>query len=1106
MAGRLTLEMGADCSAWRNLLTHLSPANAHGSWRRQALLALTRTEAKRETLEKCRVELLADGAALFNELCTAITAVETQATVDVLELSGEAKSELSRSFRINMTGSALLMLLWVKDHVAEIPVEAIESVAGLVEIQFPILKRFSELARPVAGMLFGWLRQLDVHSAAVTIPGGRSNSRSSSDSHGRIVDKLRMMSLLLSEFAADQLKAYLTDLAEERTDYKVKDIRQFSKVIAPVAPTELIDLVLASLVPRRDRGVRPKTLRERALSHRDSDYIPPSPAQPPFLDLLESAPAEGLRLIRTLVAEAVEYYAGGKAPEENGFTLIFETGPRFFPWTNSFFWSRDQLHEYSAASGLKALEAWSHKRLDDGATVADVLADILGPEGGCAAYLLVAIDVLLSHFTVSRDALAPFIASPAILAIDHSRRSRDMIGGGIERLSVGDEPTGKVKLADLADKPSRGVALIDTVHTFLRDDPVANQLRVQLGDAVAKLEPFEEQSTWVDERFIGRFANEMLHRSNWIDRDDGKIEFRPSAKLAAHLALMAKKHAASIGSIDTEARINLAIEGGDHATAETALQAVDYANCDLPDGTDTDYLKSRSTRLIATALLVARDGDDALLDAHEAWVREVVAIGLSEEAERFGADKQIRFNRPAMAALALVHLWIRKRSIADRNLLVSLAARHDRAAVLAFGKAISNILEVEPKLLKATMRAAYSAVTWRWHDYEEDEALQEAFETGRDAATATAVAAEIAWLDGGEEPNWPVWPEEKPVVRMGVRMRAPGPVTRNEFDADADLEDAVGTTRSTIHVDSRAAAQWLKVVGDAPKGSVGWVEDVVDVYGTWTGRINGLGLPVETDIGNEPSDWNGEFYVLVATKLFDAPPATFGEELRQIIDLPDSAFCDIAPIVLRAADAVYFNDAARTPSPLVDLRTKLAERLQALGRWKHVYDPGRSSIDLEISDIVATTLFNVHNPFGGSFCYIPPTLISRIDPILAAIRPLMVGGPTTFVALCTMNVLLVAPSARHLDFLLDAVEAWFGRTDAASLWLATGIGGQVIEWFDAAILEDPSLLTPAHPARSRIDSVLGKMVSVGIAEAHELELRVEAGALPQAADSVVTRG
>lgn len=1105
-AGRLTLEMGIDCGAWKELLANLSPANAHGSWRCQALLALIRTEASRETLEEYSAALLADGAALFNELCVAMTAVETQAAVDVLTLADGAKAELSRSHRINTTGSAFLALLWVEDHIAEIPMEAIGSVAGLVEIQLPFLKSFPRLAKPVTEMLFGWLRQLDVRSATVTIPGGRGNSRSSNDAYARMIDKLRMMSLMLGEFAADQLKAYLTELTAERADYKVKDIRLFSQVVAPVAPAELVDLMIASLVVRRDRGRRTQTSRDRVLSHADSDYLPPSPAQPPFLDLLESAPSEGLRLIRTLVSEAVDYYAKGKAPGEKGFTLVLDTGLRFFPWTNSFFWSREQSNEYSAASGLKALEAWSHKRLDDGEPVADVLADILGPEGSCAAYLLVAIDVLLSHFAVSRDALAPFIANPEILAIDQSRRSHDMLGGITESLSVGNEPTGKVRLADLAAKPSRSVSLMDAVTAYLRDDPVADRLRQQIGDAVGKLETFEDHSTWDDERFVGRFVNEMLQRSNWVDRDDGNIEFRASAELAVHMASVGKRYAKSVDSIDTESRISLAIEGGEYATAETARRAIDYAKGELPDGNDNDYLRSRSTRLVATALLVVRDGDDTLLALHEKWIRQVIDIGLREEADRYGGSKLIQFNRPAMAALALIHLWIRKRSRADRDALIGLGIRRDRAAVPACAKAVTAILEVEPRLLKAVMRAAYSSLAWRWHDHREDKALQQAFEAERDVSAAAAVAAEIAWLDGAGEPKWPSWPEEPPVIRPGMRILVSGPVTPEEFDADAELEAAAATSRSAIHVDSRAAAQWLKVVGTAPKGSVGWVQEIVDIYGNWTSRINGLGRPVDDEIGNEPSDWNGEFYVLVGTRLLDAPQAVFEDDLKQITDLPDNAFCDIAPIVLQAADAGYFNSPMRAPSTLVDLRVKLTERLKALRRWEHVHDPGRSSVDLEIADVVAKTFFNIHNPFSRTYCYIPLVLIDRVDPLLAVIRPLMGGGPTAFVALCTMNLLLVAPRVRHLDFLLDAVEAWFGRTDEASLWLATGIGGQVVKWFDAAISEDPTLLIPAHPSRDRIDGVLGNLVRIGVAEAHEMEQRVEAAAANPQTVSVKSQG
>lgn len=40
----------------------------------------------------------------------------------------------------------------------------------------------------------------------------------------------------------------------------------------------------------------------------------------------------------------------------------------------------------------------------------------------------------------------------------------------------------------------------------------------------------------------------------------------------------------------------------------------------------------------------------------------------------------------------------------------------------------------------------------------------------------------------------------------------------------------------------------------------------------------------------------------------------------------------------------------------------------------------------------------------------------------------------------------------------------------------------------------PTLLAPAHPARSRIDRVFGELVSFGVAEVHEIEKKVEAAA------------
>ena len=104
------------------------------------------------------------------------------------------------------------------------------------------------LAEQTAALLFGWLRQLDVRDATITIPGERNLFRSVTEARRAAVDKLRLIALILGEFVADDLKAYLTAISGERDSYKFKELRTFSKVIAPVAPAELAALILASLI------------------------------------------------------------------------------------------------------------------------------------------------------------------------------------------------------------------------------------------------------------------------------------------------------------------------------------------------------------------------------------------------------------------------------------------------------------------------------------------------------------------------------------------------------------------------------------------------------------------------------------------------------------------------------------------------------------------------------------------------------------------------------------------------------------------------------------------------------------------------------------------
>jgi len=1095
-SARFALETCEDCRGWIQLLELLSVSGAHGSWRRQAILALSRSEAGYELLEKCSAGLLANDGALLVELCTTIAAVETVATADLLVMSDGTRVDLPRSYRTDVAGSSLKVMRWVVAHASEISMAGIGAVVELVKIQIPLHEHLPLFARQSAVILFGWLRQLDVDDADVTIPDERNLGRAASDWRSRMIEQLRLIALLLGKFAPHELKAYLREVGSERDSYKVDEIRRFSKVIAPIAPAELSELVLGSLLQTRKRPERRRRIMEQAFTFADSSYLPASPAQPPFLDLLESAPAEGLNLIRTLVAEAIAFSNEARTSAKPGFTIYFGDRPRFFPRIDSYLWSRDQCREYSAASGLKALEAWSQQRLDDETPVDEVLADILGPEGSCAAYVLVAVDVLLSHISVARDALAPFIATPEILAIDYSRWRYDL-RPGIDQLNIGKEPQSKVRLADLRARPSRNATLFQLMYLYLGDDPVANRLREQLGAAVVSLEPIQPYSNWDDVRFIARVANNRLQRSNWAQLGDGKLEYRPPADEVAHLEVLKTQRVASVRSAEIEALISLAINGdGKYATALTARHASAYAQGDLPDDSDTDFLKSRSTRLIATALLVARDGDDSLFNAEEAWVRKVVAIALDEHSDRsIGSKNALDYNRPAIAVLTLIHLWSRKKSLSDRNVLIRLATREDHSAAPAFSAGLGQILKVAPNLLKSAMRAAFASLIWRWKsDEEEDETEHMRFGVQRAAAIDAAVAAEIAWLDGESEPAWPAWPEERPHLRRGSSIQVSGLIKSLGLDEDEAIKSTVAEPSSSIHINSKAAAQWLEIVRAAPKGLGDWRQEVVEAYVGWTARMNGVGLTVDIEIENGPHDWNLHYYALFAERLLDSADVSFEADMKLVTDLPDMPFGEVAQIVIRSVDTLYCDDKQRSATRPAELRSCLANRVMALQRWRNAEDPASSRIDMQSGGIIAKMMVNTYSSFSGTYCYLSPSQFDCVDPLLPAIRPLLPGGPTAFVALCTMNLLLVSTRVRHLDFLLEATEAWFGRTQAPALWIDLGIGRKVVQWLEAAVILEPELLSPSHPLRVRIDCTLGKLVGVGVAEAHDLELRVEAAA------------
>lgn len=1097
-AGRFALEQGPDGSNWIALLGALSRPGAHDAWRRQALMAIVRSELSSQLLNRCRAALLSDGGKLLVEICTAIVATETisaasafkQIAAKGLELPVEAPGSL----RIATTLSAPTVLTWCAVKASEIPVQAIAAVLKLVEVQFLTLMSIPELGQLTAKMLFGWLMQLDLHASTVTIPGAQDTPWTERSSRATMIEDLRNMALLSASHAPEDTKAYLSAIAKENDHYKVKAIRPFSKALASVAPNELAALITFSLIEQPSRGRSRQDSLNGAFGFADTDYMPVSPAQPPFLDLLDAAPEIGVGLIRALVDAAVAHRADGVKAETDGFTIVFDGKPRFFPWVQTYYWSRSsQAQEYSASSGLMALEAWSQERLDRGEDVDAVLRDIFGPEGSCAAYLLIGLDVLLSHWPTTRDALVPFVANPDLLANDRTRLTLESLGGA---MMLQKEPNGRVMLADLAERQSRSVSLERLIPYYIDEDASGQKVRYLLGEAVEKANSYSDEANFGDPAFMGSYALNMLDRANWVEVEGGLAYKSPPAE-AEHLERLEARRLAHERSSTIEVRIQLAISDPAKGSPDLAREAVEYAAGDLPDFSDTDHLKSRSTRLISTAMLVARDGADILLDEHEDWVRTVIATALAEEVDRYGSKERLDYNRPAQGICTLIHLWHRRRRIEDRDQLLRTVARQDQAAVVSMAAAHAIIRDAEPRLIKSAIRIAFTCCRWRWNPFDEDASTRETYEEEKTAKDADAVEAEIAWLNGGLEPSWPELPEETPAFSRWPRAIAS--LNGGQINLESDVAPQRRSSReAVVHANDKELSRWLSLLNAEGSARPGWYLEIIESYALWSARMNGHGYSADAELSQTPSDWNNQFYALVTTALMDAAEDQFLSYLQLIIELPDRSFCDVAETVVHAADVHYFNEPDRPSARASALRRKLVARAIELNRWSWDRRRGELGIDIETGPMIGMLLINLHSPFSGAKTYLVPAVFDRVDPILETLRPMMSGGPTAFVALCTMNTLNVAPAARHLDFLLNAIETWLEVTDGdRSMWHELGIGRKVAEWLNEAAVDDPSLYSRSHPSRSRIDAILGRLVSLGVSEAHELELRIQAEAKNQ---------
>jgi len=284
-----------------------------------------------------------------------------------------------------------------------------------------------------------------------------------------------------------------------------------------------------------------------------------------------------------------------------------------------------------------ALEAWAHARIEKGEEIDKVLADVIGQSPVPAAYLLVAVDLLLSHWPKSHEAAIPFVGCPELLCIDSQRligdsmKVPDLLGlGELQR-----EPAGTVSLESLKSRRSRRLSLDRLLVMYANDEYNADRavLTDLLQRAIKRLGTPSPASDLGDPEFMVLHALNVSDPKNWrdaiINTQDGPKEVREYVAPAAeteHLRPLQEAIQERNANAQMEAAIRTALNDAAQSSVAFAVTAIKWAQGAGNKPAESETAQSmRDEAIVTAALIAARDGGSDVISEQGKWMRETFA-------------------------------------------------------------------------------------------------------------------------------------------------------------------------------------------------------------------------------------------------------------------------------------------------------------------------------------------------------------------------------------------------------------------------------------------------------------------------------------------------
>ncbi len=1099
LAARMALEQPDGLERWLEILAQLG--GAHETWRRAVLLALVRSEISVKALVKGTIALLENNAALFSDLARYVLAVEFEFAVDRMRAKGLQLEGIPPTWKVPRNSSCAHLVAWLLLISDSLPPAALPDAVKVYSSYLTGTLGNDAFAPRILCYLHQWLETIEVdresnpYGLVSRVFGGNIPENELKVMEEELRTAFLSFCNHTPELAASYLQSFV---GRQHADETKLGILKFRGVLAQAAPKELADFTVDTLIGsgERRRGRHSSPLPERPFEYIDLKFLPASPSQGPFLDLLLHCPEEGLRLVRRIVTYTVQFYRGDKRDHHAPVVYFNEDGIAF-PWSDFYYWSRENSNAPSVVtSALMALEVWAHKRVEESDPIDAVVAQILGDPAMSSATLLVAVDVVLSHWPKSSVTAIPLVACPELLCMDRLRPNHDSMKipdfFGLKELQQ--EPIGQATLQSLKGRNSRKVSLYDLLCRLpFGPTDVIDKVRALLLCAVSRLGPPDKDSDLGDPRMMVLHALNVLDRQNWKEvtfanaegQEETLLQYQPPEAESKHLDPIRQEALARLQENGLQLALPNALFATQASDPEFLDKGIEWAlrHQDIfdhrPEFDWNGEYGITVEAVVSAATLLARDGTPKQLAQNGSWLRGILARAHEGESDPVYLQREgLLFNPRAIAFVGQTLLIERDPKENDLRRLLEFASASGYASAHGFGAALLQLEQINALLVPAILRCAFAASVYPDEPWRISAEQKEANRSAYQERIQKQIDLELAWLaEPISEPAWPEFPLQK------IRPRNHWRRGERDYAKEAAEYDYV-----KLRVDYHKAALWLKQIRPFDPSERPWLRALLSAYAEWTRQANGFGEEKEDQYDCQPDGWNEVYFDLAAKCASGLSEESLNQSLEYLFEeLPDESFCDCLPLYLKSADQAFFEKHSLSVEQLLQIRSFLIKQLCGTRVFGWNKDREEASVEMHLGNALATICFNDHYGFSPSKCYLPASFIPRTDSFLPLLEEFVGVCRSPFLAVMYLNFMEVALRAEQLPFVVGCTEKWLERfPDSNQFWIEWDFGRRLSAVMISIFHASPEAFE-AHEIRSRIDKILTQLVGLGVGQAHEME-------------------